>query len=77
MLDVSFNRLTSVNNLHTLTKLQYLNLGFNMISSMENCAAVIGNVSTLVLRNNQLNSVRGIERLMGLEQLDLRDNCLW
>ena len=36
----------------------------------------IGNVKTLILRNNALTSIKGLEKLMGLEMIDLTENVL-
>lgn len=36
----------------------------------------MGNVKHLILRNNALMSLRGIEHLLGLERLDLSENIL-
>ena len=75
-LDLSGNHLEEVENLETLSRLQFLNLSYNRITSVFNVFRAVGNIATLILRGNQLTSLKGIEKLVGLVRLDLRDNAL-
>ena len=75
-LDLTGNRIEVLANLHTLSELQYLNLSYNRIARMDDAVRTLGNVATLILRGNQLSSIRGLERLLGLIRLDVRENCL-
>ena len=75
-LDLTGNRIEVLANLHTLSELQYLNLAYNRIARMDDAVRTLGNVATLILRGNQLSSIRGLERLLGLIRLDVRENCL-
>jgi len=75
-LDLSGNHLEEVENLETLSRLQFLNLSYNRITSVLNLFRAVGNIATLILRGNQLTSLKGIEKLVGLVRLDLRDNAL-
>jgi hypothetical protein len=75
-LDLSANRLAALAPLDALTELQYLSLAHNRLTSVADAVRAIGNVHTLILRGNTLVSVRGLERLLGLVRLDVRDNRL-
>ena len=75
-LDLSGNHLEEVENLECLARLQFLNLSYNRIASVLNIFRAVGNIATLILRGNQLASLKGIEKLVGLVRLDLRDNAL-
>ena len=75
-LDLSQNRLSALAHLDALTQLRFLNLSYNRLTTMMDAGRSLGNVSTLILRGNQLTSARGLERLLGLTRLDLRDNQL-
>ena len=77
-LDLSSNLFTEVPDcLASLTALRALNLSNCMIESLHSLARnPLPAVLALNLRANRLGSVAGIERLLSLERLDLRDNRL-
>ncbi|WOL09353.1 hypothetical protein Cni_G18106 [Canna indica] len=75
-LDLSRNRFAKVDNLRKFTKLRYLDLGFNHLQSIALLSQVSCQIVKLVLRNNALTSMHGIENLKSLEGLDLSYNII-
>ncbi|KAJ5586776.1 uncharacterized protein N7459_002541 [Penicillium hispanicum] len=77
-LDLSSNLLTEVpDSLSTLMALRALNLSHCMIESLHSLSRnPLPAITALNLRGNRLRSLAGIERLLSLERLDLRDNNL-
>ena len=75
-LDLSANLFTEVpDSLATLTGLRALNLSNCMIESLHSLKRnPLPAITALNLRANRLASIAGIERLLSLERLDLRDN---
>ncbi|XP_050407128.1 serine/threonine-protein kinase 11-interacting protein isoform X1 [Patella vulgata] len=78
VLDLSHNNLEKTDNyLEYLTELQRINLGYNMLDVVPTFSiSAKGRLKTLVLKNNNLDSIQGVEELVLLEELDLCDNCL-
>ncbi|KAI5845198.1 hypothetical protein DFP73DRAFT_46627 [Morchella snyderi] len=77
-LDLSSNLFTSIpETLSTLSNLRALNLSNNMIDSLHSLTRnPLPAITALNLRGNRLASIAGIERLLSLERLDLRENRL-
>ncbi|KAJ5636774.1 uncharacterized protein N7484_010087 [Penicillium longicatenatum] len=77
-LDLSSNLLTEIpDSLASLMSLRALNLSHCMIESMHSLSRnPLPAITALNLRGNRLRSLAGIERLLSLERLDLRDNNL-
>lgn len=77
-LDLSSNLFTQVpDSLTSLVALRALNLSNCMIDSLRSIAKnPLPAITALNLRGNRLSSLAGIERLLSLERLDLRDNDL-
>ena len=77
-LDLSSNLFSEVPDcLASLTALRALNLSNCMIESLHSLARnPIPAITALNLRSNRLASLAGIERLLSLERLDLRNNQL-
>lgn len=77
-LDLSSNLLTDVpDSLASLVALRALNLSQCMIESLHSLSRnPLPAITALNLRGNRLRSLAGIERLLSLERLDLRDNLL-
>ncbi|KAK2761435.1 hypothetical protein FQN53_007741 [Emmonsiellopsis sp. PD_33] len=77
-LDLSWNLFTEVpDSLASLTALRSLNLSHCMIGSLHSLSKnPLPAITALNLRGNRLRSIAGIERLLSLERLDLRDNEL-
>ncbi|KAH7126672.1 leucine rich repeat protein [Dendryphion nanum] len=77
-LDLSANLFTEIpDSLATLSCLRALNLSNCMIESLHSLGRnPLPAITTLNLRSNRLASLAGIERLLSLERVDLRDNKL-
>ncbi len=75
-LDLSANHFSEIPDcLATLTSLRALNLSNCMIDSLHSLSRnPLPAITVLNLRNNRLISIAGVERLLSLERLDLRDN---
>ncbi|CAM0872044.1 unnamed protein product [Alopecurus aequalis] len=75
-LDLSRNQFAKVDNLRKCTKLRNLDLGFNHLRSVSSLSEVCSRVGKLVLRNNALTTIHGIENLKSLVGLDLSYNII-
>ena len=77
-LDLSYNHLSEVPDcLAALTALRALNLSNCMINSLHSLSKnPLPAINVLSLRSNRITSIAGIERLLSLERLDLRDNSI-
>ena len=77
-LDLSGNLFKEVpDGLSSLTNLRALNLCNNMIDSLRSLTKdPLPAVTTLNMRSNRLSSLVGIEKILTLERVDLRDNRL-
>nr|XP_027191193.1 uncharacterized protein LOC101491780 isoform X2 [Cicer arietinum] len=75
-LDLSRNKFAKVDNLHYCTKLKHLDLGFNHLRTFAPFTQVSCHIVKLVLRNNALTTLRGIENLKSLEGLDVSYNII-
>ncbi|KAK3692562.1 hypothetical protein B0T22DRAFT_17410 [Podospora appendiculata] len=77
-LDLSSNLFTQIpDSLASLTALRALNLAHCMIDSLHSLTHnPLPAITALNLRANRLQSLAGIEKLLPLERLDLRDNRL-
>ncbi|XP_064182885.1 serine/threonine-protein kinase 11-interacting protein isoform X1 [Anguilla rostrata] len=77
-LDLSHNRIQTCGEfLQPLGDLQHLNLGYNFLQRVPvlavSCRATL---VKLVLRNNELETINGVEQLCSLQHLDLAYNLL-
>ncbi|EOA39540.1 hypothetical protein CARUB_v10008157mg [Capsella rubella] len=75
-LDLSRNKFAKVDNLRRCTKLKHLDLGFNHLRTVSHLSQVSCHLVKLVLRNNALTTLRGIENLKSLEGLDVSYNII-
>ncbi|RPA79027.1 hypothetical protein BJ508DRAFT_211541 [Ascobolus immersus RN42] len=77
-LDLSQNLFVSIPEaLKSLPELKALNMSNNMISSLHSLLrAPLPAITSINLRGNRLSSLAGIERLLSLERIDLRENRL-
>ncbi|KAK8686732.1 hypothetical protein V6N13_125752 [Hibiscus sabdariffa] len=75
-LDLSRNKFGKVDNLGKCAKLKHLDIGFNHLRSISSLNEVSCCVVKLVLRNNALTTLRGIENLKSLEGLDVSYNII-
>ncbi|XP_056205461.1 serine/threonine-protein kinase 11-interacting protein isoform X3 [Falco biarmicus] len=78
VLDLSHNKIQDCENyLTTLTELEYLNLAYNFLSKVPNLSIFSrSKLVTLILRNNELDSINGVEQLVSLQHLDVAYNLL-
>ncbi|XP_052181694.1 uncharacterized protein LOC127794555 isoform X2 [Diospyros lotus] len=75
-LDLSRNKFAKVDNLRKCTRLRHLDLGFNQLRSVQSFNEVSCQIVKLVLRNNALTTLCGIDNLKSLEGLDLSYNVI-
>lgn len=76
-LDLSFNLLNAIpSSLSSLSSLQSLNLSNNLITSLRNAPSALGNITSLNLSRNRVDCLVGLERVLGLERIDVRSNEL-
>lgn len=75
-LDLSRNKFAKVDNLRKCTKLKHLDLGFSQLRTIASFSEVSCHIVKLVLRNNALTTLSGIEHLKSLEGLDLSYNII-
>ncbi|ODN76950.1 hypothetical protein L202_05516 [Cryptococcus amylolentus CBS 6039] len=74
-LDLSHNLLDSVPaSLAALSNLRSLNLSHNYITSLRGASSCLGNVTSLNLSSNRIDCLVGLDRILGLERVDIRDN---
>ncbi|EPS72380.1 hypothetical protein M569_02377, partial [Genlisea aurea] len=75
-LDLSRNKFAKVDNLNKCARLKLVDLGYNRLKSIASFAEVYCRIEKLVLRNNALISLHGIENLHSLQDLDLSYNII-
>ena len=76
-LDLSHNLLNALpSSLSSLSALQSLNLSNNLIVSVRNAPQALGNITSLNLSHNRLDCLVGLERVLGLERVDVRYNAI-
>jgi len=73
-LDLSNNRIPKIEHLENCVLLDTLVLNNNGITSVQHINQSVGNIRILLLQNNMLDSTQGLEKLFGLERLDLSGN---
>ncbi|NXP43521.1 S11IP protein, partial [Heliornis fulica] len=78
VLDLSHNKIQDCEHyLTTLTELEYLNLAYNFLPKVPNLGIFSrSKLVTLILRNNELDSINGVEHLVNLQHLDVAYNLL-
>ncbi|XP_012714356.2 serine/threonine-protein kinase 11-interacting protein isoform X1 [Fundulus heteroclitus] len=77
-LDLSHNKIQECEEfLKPLSELEHLNLGYNCLQRAPTLGhAARAKLHTLVLRNNELETINGVEQLSSLQHLDLAYNLL-
>ncbi|KAF4385269.1 hypothetical protein G4B88_026552 [Cannabis sativa] len=75
-LDLSRNKFAKADNLRKCVKLKHLDLGFNNLRTVLSFREVSCPIVKLVLRNNALTTLHGIENLKSLEGLDVSYNII-
>ncbi|CAI0400335.1 unnamed protein product [Linum tenue] len=76
ILDLSRNKFAKVDNLRKCVNLKHLDLGFNHLRRIAPFGEVPCNIVKLVLRNNALTTLHGLENLKSLEHLDVSYNIV-
>ncbi|XP_041637463.1 nischarin isoform X2 [Cheilinus undulatus] len=75
-LDLSYNQLSTVENLQHLYNLVHVDLSYNSLRILEAAHTRLGNIKTLNLAGNQLDQLTGLTKLYSLVNLDLSHNQL-
>ncbi|XP_024144725.1 serine/threonine-protein kinase 11-interacting protein [Oryzias melastigma] len=77
-LDLSHNKIQECTEfLKPLSELEHLNLGYNCLQRAPTLGpSARSKLLTLVLRNNELETINGVEQLSSLQHLDLAHNLL-
>ncbi|XP_041834979.1 serine/threonine-protein kinase 11-interacting protein isoform X2 [Melanotaenia boesemani] len=77
-LDLSHNKIQECAEfLKPLSELEHLNLGYNCLQRAPTLAlSARAKLFTLILRNNELETINGVEQLSSLQHLDLAYNLL-
>ncbi|XP_026204279.1 nischarin isoform X1 [Anabas testudineus] len=75
-LDLSYNQLSSVENLQHLYNLVHVDLSYNSLRVLEAAHTRLGNIKTLSLAGNLLDQLTGLSKLYSLVNLDLSHNQL-
>ncbi|XP_061571741.1 serine/threonine-protein kinase 11-interacting protein [Cololabis saira] len=77
-LDVSHNKIQECAEfLKPLSELEHLNLGYNCLQGAPTLGlSATSKLLTLILRNNELETINGVEQLSALQHLDLAYNLL-
>ncbi|CAL8282833.1 serine/threonine-protein kinase 11-interacting protein isoform X2 [Gadus morhua] len=77
-MDLSHNKIQDCAEfLKPLSELKYLNLGYNNLQRAPSLApSAQAKLHTLILRNNELETINGVEQLSSLQHVDLAYNLL-
>ncbi|KAL6262037.1 hypothetical protein P5V15_007129 [Pogonomyrmex californicus] len=77
ILDLSHNMITNAKEISCLSNLRYVNLGYNKLEQVPIFnMAVLHSLQVLVLKNNYIDNLNGLQDLECLTELDLSFNCL-
>ncbi|XP_011630532.1 serine/threonine-protein kinase 11-interacting protein isoform X4 [Pogonomyrmex barbatus] len=77
ILDLSHNMITNAKEISCLSNLRYVNLGYNKLEQVPIFnMAVLYSLQVLVLKNNYIDNLNGLQDLECLTELDLSFNCL-
>ena len=74
-LDLSFNKLTKIDNLDSLKELRELNLSFNQIEMIEHLGK-LPNLRVVTLNHNKIRKIENLKNLRKLEVLNLAGNLI-
>ncbi|KAJ6253965.1 outer arm dynein light chain 1 protein [Anaeramoeba flamelloides] len=75
-LDLSHNKITEIQNLRNNFNLISLDLKWNQISSLSEINSQLGNLTELILSDNQIKTVGEVYKLKSLKILDLSRNLI-
>ncbi|KAK9299456.1 hypothetical protein QLX08_007486 [Tetragonisca angustula] len=77
VIDLSHNLITSADELSCLPNLKHINLGYNKLERVPTFNETASRLlQVLVLKNNYIENLDGIQNLECLTELDLSHNCL-
>ncbi|XP_029051044.2 serine/threonine-protein kinase 11-interacting protein isoform X1 [Osmia bicornis bicornis] len=77
IIDLSHNFITSAEELSCLPNLKYVNLGYNKLETVPTFnKAAAHSLQVLVLKNNYIENLNGLQNIESLTELDLSYNCL-
>ncbi|XP_076762138.1 uncharacterized protein LOC143430051 isoform X1 [Xylocopa sonorina] len=77
VIDLSHNLITSADQLSCLPNLKYVNLGYNRLETVPTFNKTASHLlQVLVLKNNYIENLNGLQYLECLTELDLSYNCL-
>ncbi|XP_070535506.1 serine-rich adhesin for platelets-like [Ptychodera flava] len=78
VLDLSHNSISDVSYyLEYLSELTHLNLGYNQLERIPSLSIrAKTKLQSLVLRNNKLENLQGLEQFRNLQELDVANNCI-
>lgn len=74
-LNLSHNKLTSVDAIRWLPNLKKLNLSYNRLTQIPSSIAS-RRLQTLIITNNSIEDLSGLPKLEALSALHLSDNCI-
>ena len=75
-IDFSHNSITDIVHFQDCSRLNILDLSYNNISVLSNISRVLGNISSLYISHNQIQSLHGIDKLYSLRTLDVSNNLI-
>ncbi|XP_006617649.1 serine/threonine-protein kinase 11-interacting protein isoform X1 [Apis dorsata] len=77
IIDLSHNLITSADQLSCLPNLKYVNLGYNKLETVPTFSETASHLlQVLVLKNNYIENLNGLQNLECLTELDLSYNCV-
>ncbi|XP_025267843.1 serine/threonine-protein kinase 11-interacting protein isoform X2 [Camponotus floridanus] len=77
ILDLNHNMITSAKEISCLSALKYVNLGYNKLKEVPTFNKLaLYSLQILVLKNNYIDNLNGLQGLECLTELDLSFNCL-
>ncbi|XP_028044894.1 serine/threonine-protein kinase 11-interacting protein isoform X2 [Monomorium pharaonis] len=77
ILDLSHNMISDAKEISCLLNLRYVNLGYNKLEQVPIFnKALLHSLQVLVLKNNYIDNLNGLQGLECLTELDLSFNCL-
>ncbi|XP_026298320.1 serine/threonine-protein kinase 11-interacting protein isoform X2 [Apis mellifera] len=77
IIDLSHNLITSADQLSCLPNLKYVNLGYNKLETVPTFNETASHLlQVLVLKNNYIENLNGLQNLECLTELDLSYNCV-
>eukprot|EP00058_Branchiostoma_floridae_P017526 XP_002603014.1 hypothetical protein BRAFLDRAFT_123981 [Branchiostoma floridae] len=76
--NMSYNSLERLDDSLYLPSLTHLNLGYNQLEAVPTLSITArSKLQSLILKNNNLDNIEGVESFHKLHELDLSNNCLY